>query len=37
MRKNLLILLTVVVVIGGLAVTAHLVDLAGLIRQLHGG
>lgn len=36
MRKTLLVLLVVAVVIGGLAVAAHLLDAGALIRQLHG-
>lgn len=36
MRKTLLILLTAVVVVGGIAMAAHQIDLGALIRQLHG-
>ncbi len=37
MRKTLFILLALAVVIGGLAVAAHQLDLSALIRRLHGG
>lgn len=37
MRKTVFLLLALAVVIGGLIVAAHQLDLSALIRQLHGG
>jgi hypothetical protein len=37
MRKKIVVSLVVLAVVAGLAVLAHVFDLAGLARSVHGG